>query len=193
MAVVTKRNQSEMPKHQYRLNDNHKGADFASINGVNLSRDYKTFFAFQHDIKDFVKTYNNPDGKIDYRVLNPIENDNMLDSSEMNYGQKREIHTRKTLSTFSRKEIEAISLDWLINPVKKRTEFLIDLIMKEQTLYEEYMAKHEENINTEDDEDEDSFNVFKDSVSDVIDAKNKLYEKTGQVTSGQITDVKEEK
>jgi len=176
MAVVTKRNQSEMPKHQYRLNDNHKGADFASINGVNLSRDYKTFFAFKHDLKEFIKTYNNPDGTIDYRVLNPIENENMLDQSEMDYGQKRETFTRKTLSTLDRKEIERLSLSWLINPIKKRTEFLIDLIVKEQALYEEYHQKFKDSINEVKDSVEVDEEEFEEGVSTTDKVLNRMKE-----------------
>ncbi len=146
MSVVTKRNVSELPRYQYKLNDNHKGADFASINGVNLSRDYKTFLKFKHDLVKFIRTYNNPEGTIDHRVLNSLDSEKTVDPSEINYDKKREIHSRKTLSTFSRKEIEDISLLWLISPIKKRSEFLVDLIVKEQALYEEHMAEQENKV-----------------------------------------------
>ena len=192
MSVVTKRNTSELPRYQYKLNDNHKGADFASINGVNLSRDYKTFLKFKHDLVKFIRTYNNPEGTIDHRVLNALDSEKTVDPSEIDYDKKREIHSRKTLSTFSRKEIEDISRLWLISPIKKRSEFLVDLIVKEQTTYEEYMAEQENNVDVDEEDLILEVDLEGEFMSTVIDAKKKFYEETGQITSGQITEIKEE-
>ncbi len=149
-TTVNKRNLSEMPQYQYKLNENHKGSDFASLQGIRLTKNWKTFDSFKHELKKLIKTYNNSEGVVDFRVLNPFD-EKIVEQTDLDYDKDRIIYSRKILSTFDRKKIEKISLDWLINPVKKRNEFLIDLIVKEQTIYEEYIKK--QNIEGKDEED----------------------------------------
>lgn len=168
MPVVTKRNSyAEMPKYQYKLNEHHKGADNACINGVSLSRNWKTFFNYKSEIEHLVRTFNKQDNPIDFQVLDPITKDSVL-SSDIDYTQKRDIYTRKILSTFDRKTIEKLSYSWLINPVKKRTEWLIDMILKAQSAYIEYL----ESTNNEIDEDE-------------IDENEPVFEDDGEIQSDE--------
>jgi hypothetical protein len=126
--------------HQYRLNSN-AFTDVISVDQIKLSKQWTSFDKRKEILHDKIKTKLNKEGMIDYREIDVITEEEII-SSVKNYRLKTTNYLKKDLNLKERDELILLAKRYDINPINKRNEFLINLILDKQTEYQK--VKNEE-------------------------------------------------
>jgi hypothetical protein len=138
MAGVA-RKPNEKIKYMYKLNENCNDMDSRiCVNGITLNKGSWTSFekSKNKELRAYIKSFENPKGIVDEYVHDPLVELYIKENSDdIKFVHRKKVYSREVLTTFSRKELEEIAKEYLINPKEKVNNFLINCIITEQTKY----------------------------------------------------------
>ena len=138
MSNYTSRKPNEQVKYLYRLNKNFKGDTSMGVNGIILNKVSWTPFptSQKETLKHYIKSYENPKGIVDEYIHDPlVELAIQENSSELKFVHRKKIYSRDILVTYTRKQLEEIAREYLIDPKEKINSFLITKIAEAQDKY----------------------------------------------------------
>jgi len=135
--------------YRYKLNENWKGPDTnVSVEGINLSRDWKVFSSKQYKLENRIRNILNPKGIVDVEEYS-LDDGSILFSSlpEKIEFNKTIIFKKEELESFDRNRLTKIARFYRIDPIRKTNDFIIRLILQKQR---EVIEKNKKKIDLKD-------------------------------------------
>lgn len=124
--------------HRYRLTKDYKDGNVAVVDGETLyKKEWMTFESYQSKFKELIKSKINSDGILDYEEYDNMSQSIIFSSWESLTKKLKLTYTREVMLTMAVDEVNAIAKDFCMSTIKKRKEFLIDLIIKQQEKFKE--------------------------------------------------------
>ena len=123
----------------YRVNENCSSGSTKIQDVLYTNKKWKEYHKRRPELEVWVRTLENPQGILDMRIIDPYQ----AGKKQYVFDQRKAVSESKLL-LMKRPELVELAEIWDINPVKKKKDILIKLILQKMDIFKKQSNNNEE-------------------------------------------------